>query len=138
MPIVATIRMSRGAFRKRRMMTNSISEPRANDAMIEMKSRVPEPPVPQADQGDQQAGRNDPEVRLSEVDDAIGLVDQGQPERDERRQRADDHAVGDRARRHVPVPEHDRDEVAQRGDHRDDGDEADRVVVEIPDSTSDR
>ena len=101
-PIVTTIRISRGALEKRRMMTHSIDEPEHDRDDQRERHRDPERPAPQRDERHAEARGHRAEVGLGEVDDPVRPVDEREPERHQRGERADDEAPHHDAERRRP------------------------------------
>ena len=83
-PMVATVRMSRGASKKRRMMASSTMAPTTT---ADEEAGAEAQPVVDPGEGDQvhaDRGGDAAEVGLGEVDDPVGPVDEGQAERGQR------------------------------------------------------
>ncbi len=97
-PMVATIRMRRGAFSNRRITTNSVAEPERDRDDERERHRDPVRPSVEPDERDRDARGHGAEVGLREVDDPVRAVDQHDPDREQRDQRADHDAPGDHAR----------------------------------------
>ena len=98
-PSVATVRTSRGARKKRRMISSSHAAPSATAAAKPGPERD-EPREPRGDDDHHRQRRGDvAEVGLGEVEDPVGAVHERHADADHRGEQADEHAPQRDARR---------------------------------------
>ncbi len=99
-PMVATVRISRGALRKRRMMASSTTAP-STERRDDSDGHGDEvAPAPRRHQHHDEDRGHAAEVGLGEAEDAVGAVDEGHAQRQQCGEPADDDAAQEDARRH--------------------------------------
>ena len=91
-PMVATVRIRRGALEKRRMITNSTTTPSSDRGTEAEEQGEDVGHGAEGDEAERAHRRGQAELALGEVEDAVGPVDERHAERDERAEHAEHEA----------------------------------------------